>query len=206
MWSIILDAGWPVWPLILTSIFTLGIVFERCWAMRVKLVAPPNLLPAVVAHIERINSSRLDINEKQSSLLGMIVAAGLNCQPRNNIHLKETLQYAGEKAAQALEKNLSLLSMVVTIAPLMGLLGTVIGMIEVFGSQNSLGADPVTLAHGISIALYNTAFGLIIAIPAAITHRYFRITAQKHLSTLEDAARTLHDKLLQTNHIDPKNQ
>lgn len=200
MWSIIFDAGWPIWPLILTSIFALGIIFERIWAMRIQSVAPADLLETVIEHLTRANPVRLNENLKQDSLLGMILTAGLNCQPRDNTHLKEAFEYAGGKAAQALEKNLSLLSMVVTVAPLMGLLGTVVGMIEVFGSQSSLGADPVALAHGISVALYNTAFGLIIAIPAAIAHRYLRITAQKHLSTLEDAARILQDKLLQTSH------
>ena len=195
MWSIIQSAGWPIWPLIFTSVLTLAIIFERIWALREERVWPENLLEDTLSTAQKVRSLEQCTELAEQSLLGLVLAGGLGCRHRDRAHLREALEVAGRKAESALEKNLSVLSMIVTIAPLMGLLGTVVGMIEVFGSQSSIGADPTALAHGISTALYNTAFGLIVAIPAAIAHRYFRINAQETLGKLEDAGRALLEKI-----------
>jgi biopolymer transport protein ExbB len=195
VWSIIQSAGWPIWPLIFTSVLTLAIIFERLWALREERVWPENLLEETLSTTQKARSVEQCTEMAEQSLLGLVLAGGLACRHRDRTHLREALEVAGRKAESALEKNLSVLSMIVTIAPLMGLLGTVVGMIEVFGSQSSIGADPTALAHGISTALYNTAFGLIIAIPAAIAHRYFRINTQDILGRLEDAGRALLEKI-----------
>ncbi len=196
MWSFIQAAGWPVWPLIFTSIAALGIIFERAWATRRERIYDETLLNDVLSSAQRSRSATELGVLAEGSLLGLVLASGFACRQRDRAHLREAFEVAGHKAAAALEKNLSLLSMIATVAPLMGLLGTVVGMIEVFGSQSSLGADPQALAHGISVALYNTAFGLVIAIPAAVAHRFFRIRADEYLQQLEDAARALLDRIV----------
>lgn len=196
MWSFIQASGWPVWPLLFTSIAALGIILERSWATRAEKVYSEELLSDVLSSAQRSRAGTELSVLAEGSLLGLVLASGFACRQRDRAHLREAFEVAGHKAAAALEKNLSLLSMIATVAPLMGLLGTVVGMIEVFGSQSSLGADPQALAHGISVALYNTAFGLVIAIPAAVAHRFFRIRADEYLQQLEDAARALLDRLL----------
>lgn len=196
MWSFIQSAGWPVWPLLLTSVTALALIIERVWATRPDRIYNDALLTDTLGSAHRSRTPAEIGVLAEGSLLGLVLAAGLSCRQRDRAHLKEAFEVAGHKAAAALEKNLPLLSMIATIAPLMGLLGTVVGMIEVFGSQTNLGADPQALAHGISVALYNTAFGLVIAIPAAVAHRFFRIRADEHLQQLEDAARALLDRLL----------
>jgi len=105
------------------------------------------------------------------------------------------MEGSGRLVAHRLERYLSALATIASAAPLMGLFGTIVGMIEIFGSQSpgsgSTGGNPAQLAHGISIALYNTAFGLIIAIPALVFWRYFRAQVDGHLLTLELASERL---------------
>jgi biopolymer transport protein ExbB len=127
-----------------------------------------------------------------SSVLGEVLATGLQVlsnQPRcSEADLRAYVEGAGRAAAHQMEHNLNALGTIASAAPLLGLLGTVIGMIDIFGSQSGAGAQPVQLAHGISVALYNTAFGLIVAIPSLIFWRYFRLRVDSHLLTMELAA------------------
>lgn len=132
---------------------------------------------------------------QQNSAQGEVLAAGLralNSNPRcSETDLRSAMEAAGRTAAHRLEKSLSALATIASAAPLLGLLGTVIGMIEIFGAQvpgAAGGANPAQLAHGISVALYNTAFGLIVAIPALIFWRYFRARVDGYLLTLELSA------------------
>ena len=128
----------------------------------------------------------------QNSSLGEVLASGLRTitlEPRiSEADLRASLESTGRREAQKLEKYLTALATIASAAPLLGLLGTVIGMIEIFGSQSSGGSNPTMLAHGISIALYNTAFGLMVAIPALIFWRYFRSQVDGYLLTLELSA------------------
>ena len=132
----------------------------------------------------------------QNSALGEVLASGLrtlNSHPQSSeAELRAAMEGAGRTVAHRLEKYLTALATIASAAPLLGLLGTVIGMIEIFGSQAGGGAvgggNPAQLAHGISIALYNTAFGLIVAIPTLIFWRYFRSRVDEYLLTLELAA------------------
>ena len=132
---------------------------------------------------------------EQNSLLGQVLASGLralNANPRiSEADLRSTLEGSGRQAAHELERYLAALATIASAAPLLGLLGTVIGMIEIFSAQPGTSAsagNPAQLAQGISIALYNTAFGLMVAIPALIFWRYFRSRVDSHLLTMELAA------------------
>ena len=194
MLSIIQAAGWPIWPLILCSIVGLALILERMTSLRAKRILPPMLLDEVMI-ISRTTLPAMDVVSKlaDNSVLGQVLAAGLravNQDPRiSETALRQAFESAGRAAAHRLERYLNTLGSIATAAPLLGLLGTVVGMIEIFGAQAPTGtANPAALAHGISVALYNTAFGLIIAIPALMFHRYLRGLVDQHLLGLELAA------------------
>ena len=197
MLSIIQAAGWPIWPLILCSVVGLALVIERLISLRARHVAPDTLLDEVMA-VSRNHLPSLDVVNKLSdnSVLGQVLAAGLQAvivdSRITEAALRQTFEAAGRAAAHQLERYLNTLGTIATAAPLLGLLGTVVGMIEIFGSQAPTGAaNPAALSHGISVALYNTAFGLIIAIPALMFYRYFRGRVDAHLLNLEQAAERL---------------
>ena len=197
MLSIIQAAGWPIWPLILCSVIGLALVIERLMSLRRARVAPPTLLDEVMT-VSRSSLPAMDVVNKLSdnSVLGQVLASGLRAvivEPRiTERALRQTFESAGRAASQQLERYLNTLGTIATAAPLLGLLGTVVGMIEIFGSQAPTGAsNPAALAHGISVALYNTAFGLIIAIPTLMFYRYFRGRVDDHLLSLEQAAEAL---------------
>ncbi len=197
MLSIIQAAGWPIWPLMLCSVVGLALVIERLASLRSRRIVPPTLLDEVLA-VSRTSLPAMDVVTKlaDNSVLGQVLAAGLRAvivEPRiTERTLRQTFESAGRAAAQQLERYLNALGTIAAAAPLLGLLGTVVGMIEIFGSQAPTGAaNPAALAHGISVALYNTAFGLIIAIPSLMFYRYFRGLVEQHLLALEQAAERL---------------
>ena len=194
MLSILQAAGWPIWPLLLCSVVGLALVLERLLSLRSNLILPPTLLDEVMA-ISRTSLPSMDVVNKlaSNSVLGQVLATGLRAvivEPRiTEPSLRLTFEGAGRAAAQQLDRYLNALGTIAAAAPLLGLLGTVVGMIESFGSQAPTGAaNPAALAHGISVALYNTAFGLIIAIPALMFYRYFRGRVEQHLLSLEQSA------------------
>jgi biopolymer transport protein ExbB len=195
--TILQAAGWPIWPLVMCSIVALALVFERFMFFRGKRIAPPKLLDEAMS-ISRPNLPAPETIQQMedSSVLGMVLASGfraLLAQPRPNPEgLKSAIEVAGRHGVQTLEKYLSALATIASVAPLLGLLGTVIGMIEIFGAQAPTGAssgtNPAMLAHGISVALYNTAFGLIVAIPSLIFWRYFKAKADAIALSLEQSS------------------
>ena len=194
MLSIIQAAGWPIWPLILCSVVGLALVIERLMSLRNARVAPASLVDEVLA-ISRSNLPAMDVVNKlsENSVLGQVLASGLRAlitEPRTTERmLRQQFELAGRTAAQQLERYLNALGTIAAAAPLLGLLGTVVGMIEIFGSQAPTGTNnPAALAHGISIALYNTAFGLIIAIPALMFYRYFRGLVDGYTLDMEQAS------------------
>ena len=202
MLSIIQAAGWPIWPLILCSVIGLALVIERLMSLRRARVAPPTLLDEVMT-VSRSSLPAMDVVNKLSdnSVLGQVLASGLRAvivEPRiTERALRQTFESAGRAASQQLERYLNTLGTIATAAPLLGLLGTVVGMIEIFGSQAPTGAsNPAALAHGISVALYNTAFGLIIAIPTLMFYRYFRGLVEQYTLDMEQAANRLVPHLL----------
>ena len=175
MFAIVEAAGWPIWFLILASIVALGLITDRLLFLRSNKVAPPALLNEVVKELkQRGVSDGMLAKLIESSPLGRIFAAGLKNIKSPQVVMKESIEEAGRSAAHDLERFLTTLGTIATISPLLGLFGTVVGMIEIFGSQNAAGNSPAILAHGISVALYNTAFGLIVAIPSMIFYRHFR--------------------------------
>ncbi len=197
MFSIIQAAGWPIWPLVACSIAALALIIERFSSLKIPKVAPPQLLDeAIIVSRDGVPPPDIVAQLEQNSLLGEVLASGLNAlgtNPRiSEDDLRSILEGAGRQAAHKLERYLAALATIASAAPLLGLLGTVIGMIEIFGSQtggsNSVGGNPAQLAHGISIALYNTAFGLMVAIPSLIFWRYFRARVDGYLLTMELAA------------------
>ncbi len=197
MFSIIQAAGWPIWPLIACSILALALIIERFLSLKTEKIAPPKLLDETLL-ISRQTVPALDIvaQLEQNSALGEVLASGfraLHANPRcSDEDLRASMEASGRAVAHRLERYLSALATIASAAPLLGLLGTVIGMIEIFGSQTPTGGapggNPAQLAHGISVALYNTAFGLIVAIPSLIFWRYFRARVDAYLLTLELAA------------------
>jgi biopolymer transport protein ExbB len=192
--SIIQAAGWPIWPLLICSIVALALVIERLYHLRPSLVAPAPLLDEVMA-VTRTSLPAPDVVNKlaDNSVLGTVLAAGLRtviAEPRiTEPALRQSFENAGRQAVHGLERYLNTLGTIAAAAPLLGLFGTVVGMIEIFGSQApGSGSNPQLLAHGISVALYNTAFGLMIAIPSLMLYRYFRGCVDEFQLKLELAA------------------
>jgi biopolymer transport protein ExbB len=188
--------------LILCSIVGLALVIERLVALRRIRVAPVKLVDEVMS-VTRNGLPSNDVVNKlaESSVLGRVLAAGIRglvADPRQGEEgLRNTFESAGRVAVHQLERYLNALGTIAAAAPMLGLLGTVVGMIEIFGSQSpSGGSNPIQLAHGISIALYNTAFGLIIAIPALMFHRHFRARVEEYTVDLEQAAERMVPHLL----------
>ena len=175
MFSIILAAGWPIWPLLLASIVSVALIIERLAALRRRNVLPAGLLQRVIADYQQqgVNEATVVALEAHSPL-GRVLAAGLRNVGSSREIMREAIEETGGVVAHELERYLTTLGTIASISPLMGLFGTVVGMIEIFGSQAPTGSNPVQLAHGISVALYNTGFGLLIAIPSMIFWRHFR--------------------------------
>ena len=201
MLSIIQAAGWPIWPLIACSVLAMALIFERFVSLKTARIAPPKLLDeAISVSVHAVPGPDVVAQLAQNSALGEVLATGLrtlNSNPRcSESDLRASMEGSGRVVAHRLEKYLSALATIASAAPLLGLLGTVVGMIEIFGSQASAGGgmgsgNPAQLAHGISVALYNTAFGLIVAIPSLIFWRYFRARVDEYLLTLELASERL---------------
>lgn len=187
--ALIEAAGWPIWPLIIASILALAIIFERFYTLRRPLVAPPGLLEQTLENLRK-HGVNPDVVRAlaEGSALGRILAIGIRNLNVSRELMKESLEEAGRAVAHDLERYLSTLGTIAAVAPLMGLLGTVVGMVEIFGSQSPTGGNPAVLAHGISVALYNTAFGLIVAIPSLIFYRFFRGRVDAFLVEMEQEA------------------
>ncbi len=196
MFAIIQAAGWPIWFLLLASIIAVALIIERSMSLRSRRIIPPTLFNQVVAVYQRQGVSE-EVLEKlaKDSPLGTVLAAGLRNHKSSRYVMKEAIEEAGRAVAHELERFLTTLGTIATAAPLLGLFGTVIGMIEIFGSQSPTGTNPQQLAHGISIALYNTAFGIAIAIPALIFYRHFRNKVDSLVVEMELAASKLVDIL-----------
>jgi biopolymer transport protein ExbB len=189
--AIIIELGWPVWPLILASVLALALIIERTIALRRARILPSGLFEDVVGLVKKQNvKPDILVKLEQNSPLGRVLSAGL----RNERVLREgaiqQIEAAGAVVANRLTKNLTLLGSIGSIAPLLGLFGTVVGMIQIFASQQA-GSSPQELARGISVALYCTAFGIIVAVPAVLAHRYFRRLVEDYLVDMEEQAERL---------------
>lgn len=189
MWSIIQAAGWPIWPLIFASVIALALIFERLWSLRQSVVAPSGMVDKVLSEYKRTGlTPELLTKTAHQGPLGRVLAAGLANIKSPRPVLKEAVEEVGRIVSHELEQFLTTLGTIAAMAPLMGLFGTVVGMIEIFGSQTAAGSNPILLAHGISVALYNTALGLIVAIPSMIFYRHFRAKVDALILEMEQQA------------------
>lgn len=203
MWSIITAAGWPIWPLIFASVVALAIVIERVWALRASVLIPANLAQEVTKTLpqfaDKQNISRL----ASHSALGSILAEGLNAH-LNSGDVTLAMQEKAEVVSKTFEKHLDVLALIASAAPLMGLLGTVVGMIEIFAVQGQAVQSPEAIAAGIAVALYNTAFGLIVAIPALVAYRLLKMHIGHLLDKVEQEVQPLEQLLLVAKHKSAK--
>ncbi|OGT19657.1 MAG: flagellar motor protein MotA [Gallionellales bacterium RIFOXYB12_FULL_54_9] len=189
MFAIVEAAGWPIWFLIFASVVAVGLITERLIYLRSSRVSPPALLDEVVITLKQhgVSDEMLDQLAKNSPL-GYIFATGLKNIKSTQEVMKESIEEAGRAMTHDLERFLTTLGTIASISPLLGLFGTVVGMIEIFGAQTVAGNSPAVLAHGISVALYNTAFGLIVAIPSMTFYRHFRAKVDSLTVEMEQQA------------------
>ncbi len=200
MFEILKAGGLLMLPIILCSVVALAIIIERYWALRVSKVRPRDQLPQVWAWIKNRELDSEKIKQlKQSSLFGYVLAAGLTASRHGREAMKDAIQEAGDHAAHDMEKFLSALGTIAAISPLLGLLGTVLGMVDVFTDIMIQGTgNTAVLAGGISKALVTTAAGLTVAIPAVVFHRALNRKVDELLVMMEqDSA-----KLVEAIHAD----
>ncbi len=189
MFAIIEAAGWPIWFLLVTSVIAVALIIERSVTLRRAKIVPPGLLQSTIAEYRRSGASEELIKRLEAhSPLGRVFAAGLRNDKSSREIMKESIEEAGRAVAHDLGRFLTGLGTIASMSPLLGLFGTIVGMIEIFGSGTGAGHNPQQLAHGISIALYNTGFGLIIAIPAMIFYRHFRAFVDACVIEMEQQA------------------
>lgn len=205
MLSIIQAAGWPIWPLILCSIFALAVILERLFQLRPHKVLPPQTLEQAVEMSQRgVPPEAVILQIEKKGGLGPVLASGLRCLQKNPDatadDIRAQMELAGRLAGGQLERYLAALGTIASAAPLLGLLGTVIGMIEIFAAHTAGSSQPTQLAYGISVALYNTAFGLIVAIPALLFWRYFRSLIDNLLMSMEVSSELFASHLIQLRH------
>ncbi len=194
MFAIIHAAGWPIYFLLAVSVIAVALIIERFMILRKEKIVPGGLLEKVLTAYQKqgVSEDMLE-NLSQDSPLGQVLASGLRNYRSSRYVMKDAIEEAGSAVAHELERFLTTLGTIATISPLMGLFGTVVGMIEIFGSQSPTGSNPQELAHGISVALYNTGFGLVIAIPAMIFFRHFRGRVEGFVVEMEQQAAKLVD-------------
>lgn len=213
MYSILLSAGWPIWPLLIISILGLAIGLERGWYLRQTHIFPKNSLETAFSLTNQMAGSKSTVSELQIAELANLSPASplLACALKerlagsNSDAALEELQVCAQATWLKFDRYLGALATIATVAPLLGLFGTVVGMIEIFGSQgaiNGTAGNPQQLAHGISVALYNTAFGLLIAIPALAAWRGLRAMANQRQRECEEFTRQIFKKLYPNNATD----
>jgi len=202
LYALIQAAGWPIWLIIVASIIAVSIIGERVWALRLNVVTPRGLLSKVIREYrDRGVTADMLVRLHLHSPLGQVFAAGLKNIKSTREVMKESIEEAGRAVSHDLDRYLTTLGTIASMSPLLGLFGTVIGMIEIFGSNSPTGGtNPAQLAHGISVALYNTAFGILVAIPSMIFYRHFRAKVDSLIVEME--LQTL--KLVETVHGERK--
>lgn len=204
MYSILLSAGWPIWPLLLISVIGLAIVIERCWYLRQTHIFPKGCLETIFNYANQLSNQKTVTQDHLAEFAHLSPASPLLvCALKEKLNGSsaqstfEELQAIAQATWLKFDRYLGSLATIATIAPLLGLFGTVVGMIEIFGSQGAINGagNPHQLAHGISVALYNTAFGLLIAIPALAAWRALRAIANQRQRECEEFTRQLFKKL-----------
>lgn len=198
IWEVIEGAGWPIWPLILTSVIGFAIIIERVWFLREKAIIPAHLSALAEDMMAQGKVDREQLRAaSEGSMLGDILVSVLNNEGRPLEHMRDSVEQIGENKKYELERYLGALSTISTVAPLLGLFGTVIGMVELFSTFTLGSTDVGAFGRGISIALYNTAGGIVVAVPAMIAYRYFRSRIDFLLNRMEHFANHLADIISQ---------
>lgn len=190
MFELIRAGGWVMWPIVLCSVAALAIIGERLWSLRRRAVCPPTLLPQAQQWLARneLDETRVRLL-RESSPLGRILAAGLVNRHHSREIIKEAIEDAGRHVVPELERYLRSLGTIAAISPFLGLLGTVLGMIQMFSGIGAQGiGDPTAVAQGIAKALITTAAGLVVAIPSVMFYRYFRGRVDELLLDMEEQA------------------
>jgi len=190
VWEFIQAGGWLMWPILLCSIVALAIVMERMWTLRNRRVIPKGVITEVYRQYQHgMLSSDYLTGLRRSSPLGRMLAAGVANRQSSREIMKEAIEDEGRQVVHELERYLNTLGVIASITPLLGLLGTVFGMIEVFTAIVSSGVgNPAVLAGGISKALITTAAGLSVAIPSLVFHRYFNGKVDQLVLAMENQA------------------
>ncbi|MCI0668002.1 MAG: MotA/TolQ/ExbB proton channel family protein [Methylococcaceae bacterium] len=205
MFEIIQKGGLVMWPIIACSVLAMGIICERFWALRTSRVLPPGLL-AQIWHLYRekqLDAARIRMLGRNSPL-GAVLASGLNNHHHGRSVMKDSIEEAGRQVVHELGRFLDTLGTIASISPLLGLLGTVTGMITVFSAINIGGVgDPVVMSRGISEALITTAAGLFVAIPSLMFHRYFQGRVIDLVLKMEEEALKLVEILHGDREVDP---
>ncbi|MEH6459055.1 MotA/TolQ/ExbB proton channel family protein [Chitinimonas sp. JJ19] len=189
MLAIIQAAGWPIYSIILASIIALAIIIERLVTLRRSQVLPDGLLAVTVQELKQSGVTSDMLSRLQAnSPLGRVLAAGLKNVKSSREIMKESIEETGRAVAHDLDRFLTTLGTIATATPLLGLLGTVIGMIEMFSAQSGAAGNIGEMAQGIKIALYNTAAGIFVAVIALVFYRHFRATVDSLIVEMEQQA------------------
>lgn len=197
--------GWLMFPLFICSVIAIAIIAERFWSLQSRRIAPPDLIKQIWQwmRFNQVDHERITSLQKNSPL-GQILAAGLINRHCTRELTKESIEDTGRHVSAVLERNLNTLGTIAAISPLIGLLGTVVGMIKVFAVITTEGVgNPETLAGGISEALLTTAAGLVVAIPSVIFYRYFRGKVNHLVVNMEEQAMQLVEMLHGDREFDP---
>ena len=192
MWEVIQDAGWPIWPLIFTSMVAFAVIVDRLVALRDSVVIPENLVSDLELQLQDgpLDKDALERLGK-NSLSGLMLATAIENQSESPEILNDAIVKTGDSISHQLEKYLFILAMIATVAPLLGLFGTIVGMVELFSSFTSNGQDVEQFARGISVALYNTGGGIVVAIPAMIGYKSFRAKIDHQIHVMENNAQRI---------------
>jgi biopolymer transport protein ExbB len=198
MLEIVKSGGWLMLPIIICSVVSVAIILERLWTLQAGRVLPKNLTRQVWNWVSKNELNPEHIKSLQDgSPLGEILAAGLTNRNSEREIMKESIEDAGRQVVHDLERYLNALGTIAAVSPLLGLLGTVIGMVKVFAAITAHGVgDPAVLAGGISEALITTAAGLSVAIPSLIGYRYLHGRVEALVVRMEKEAITLIEALL----------
>lgn len=190
------SGGWLMWPLLACSIVSIAIVLERMWTLRSSKILPPKLVENIINQLSNQHNKIHLPNIAYQSPLGAILVTGLQYRLQGVSVMRSRMEEQGRQVVVKLEKYLNALGTIAAVAPLLGLLGTVIGMIHVFSALNlDHTGNTEALAGGIAQALLTTAFGLMIAIPSLMFHRHFQRKVDELANKMEFESVSLIEKL-----------
>ncbi|WP_180059024.1 MULTISPECIES: MotA/TolQ/ExbB proton channel family protein [unclassified Acinetobacter] len=196
MWELVKAGGWLMIPLVICSIFTVAITIERFIRLKKSMVLPKDLMMNVNTSVKDVVQQLKQSPTLQQSTLGRVLDAGYASKDQNEQYARAQMEVTASQEIGYLEKNINFLGTLSAVAPLLGLLGTVIGIIEAFLMIDiGTNSDPVLMMPGISKALITTAAGMLIAVPALFAHRYFQRLVQEYVAELEQQSTLFHAAL-----------